>query len=120
MLLREDIPEPFLAPAEAAVRWINEQEGRSYELTGLADAPATPHPGSPIEMGLVLCDGELCSREQIRITGSDGKWEFDAGQVAAQEIPPLLDPPAGVRRTWLEAQLGKFEFVLLLFYRGRW
>ena len=69
---------------------------------------------------LVLCDGELCSREQIRITGSDGKWEFDAVQVAAQEIPPLLDPPAGVRRTWLEARLGKFEFVLLLFYRGRW
>ncbi len=120
MLLREDIPESFLAPAEAALRWINAKEGTSYELTGLAEAPRTATFESPAELGLVLCDGDLCSREQIRITGSDGGWQFEPAEAPVAEIPPLLDPPVGVRSRWLEAQLEKFEFVLLLFYRGRW
>jgi hypothetical protein len=36
------------------------------------------------------------------------------------DIPPLLDPPVGVRREWLDRQLEQHEFVLLLFYRGLW
>ena len=36
------------------------------------------------------------------------------------EVPTLLDPPVGVRRTWLDDQLTKHDFILLLFYRGLW
>jgi len=39
---------------------------------------------------------------------------------AQPDIPPLLDPPGGLRSKWLDAQLDKFEFVVLLYYRGLW
>jgi len=49
-----------------------------------------------------------------------GRYEFEAIDAQDTLIPPLLDPPVGLRRAWLDGQMEKFEFVLLLFYRGRW
>ena len=31
-----------------------------------------------------------------------------------------LDPPPGLRARWLDEQLEQHDFLLLLFYRGRW
>jgi len=39
---------------------------------------------------------------------------------ATPGIPPLLDPPEGIRSTWIDEQLKKYEFIVLLYYRGLW
>lgn len=119
MLLRDDLPESLLKQAEAATAWVNKQRGSTFTLTGLAD---TPEPGNaPAQLALVLCDGELCAREDIRLhAGEEQGFRFELVEAPPDGIPPLLDPPVGMRATWLEEQLEKFEFMLLLFYRGRW
>jgi hypothetical protein len=72
------------------------------------------------EFGLVLCDGEVCAREQVRITPTADGYQFKLVETGQREIPSLLDPPEGVRRQWLDSVLAKHEFVVLLFYRGLW
>lgn len=101
--------------AEAALAWINQSEGSSFELTGLVDVDETAPGGA--EVGLVLCDGEICLREQVRILGNG---QFEWIEAGAREIPPLLDPPEGMRRDWLAGVLARHKFVVLLFYRGLW
>ena len=119
MLLREDLPQDLLATAEAATAWVNTERGSEFTLTGLADAPVSGESGD--QMALVLCDGELCAREDLRVRSPQSEGlQFEFLEAPKDGIPPLLDPPVGVRAGWLEAQLEKFEFVLLLFYRGRW
>ena len=120
MLLREEIPDALVPAAEAATQWINEAQGSSYDLTGLAASPADPTIDGSIEMGIVLCDGDICARKQVLV--QPHAYGFNVAPVALSEaeIPALLDPPVGVRSQWLEAQLERCEFVLLLFYRGRW
>ncbi len=117
-----DIPAGLEQPVQAAVSWINATQARSYELTGVVDheQALAAQTGEPFELGLVLCDGELCAREQVRVTPSDVGYEFSFVEAAEGDIPPLLDPPESVRRAWLDEVIGKHEFVLLLFYRGLW
>lgn len=119
MRTAETIPEALRAPAAAALAWINEEQRRRFELTGLVDVEEVNVAG-PFEMGLVLCDGEVCAREQVRVVPKGEAYDFELVQQAEAEIPPLLDPPAGIRANWLQSQLEKHEFVLLLFYRGLW
>ncbi len=118
----EDIPQQLRPAAEAALAWINRERGAQFELTGLVDpeeALARP-PGEPMELGVVLCEGDRCLREQVRVVpGSDG-FAVTAVEGDDTAIPALLDPPPGVRGTWLDEQLAKHSFILLLFYRGRW
>jgi hypothetical protein len=120
--LREDIPLQLIPPAEAAVDWINQHRGTSYELTGLVDGPAQSLDGAnrELELGLVLCDGDICAREQVHVTAHGRSYKFSLVTVEDAGIPALLDPPAGVRRSWLDDQMANFKFVLILFYRGRW
>ncbi len=120
MLLRDEIPEPIATHASAALEWINEREGRHFELTGLADVDPRASTDDEFELGLILCEGDYCAREQVRLQRRDDGYEFTLVSAPTADIPPLLDPPVGVRRSWLEAQLEKFDFVLLLFYRGLW
>ena len=119
---KQDIPETLRPVAEAAVLWFNLEQGHSFELTGLVDyeSALTADPTEAYELGLILCDGEICARQQVGVQpGETGpKFSFIAAQAA--EIPPLLDPPVGVRANWLDTVLAKHEFVLLLFYRGLW
>ena len=117
-----DVPADLRAAAEGAVRWLNDRDGTSYEVTGVVDDEPAPAagPGGSYELGLVLCDGEICAREQVRVQPTEGGFDFSAGNVGRRDIPPLLDPPEGLRRAWLEGALQKHEFVLLLFYRGLW
>ena len=114
-----DIPQEFAAPAQAALAWFNERENTRFELTGIADAPLHAD-ADDFELGLVMCDGEICAREQIRIENTPAGFRFEQLDAPQAVIPPLLDPPPGLRRTWLSEQLEKFDFILLLFYRGRW
>ena len=122
MQTQQEIPERLRAPVNAALAWVNAQEQAAFELTGLVDTEAALQADTdqPFELGLVLCDGELCDRQQIRFTPSEAGFEFSYVQAAERDIPPLLDPPVGVRTNWLDSVLEKHEFVLLLFYRGLW
>ena len=127
-----DIPESLRAPATAALNWINSTRTQPSELTGLVDYESALQaaPGESFEMGLVLCDGNSCDREQVLVTpvagtpiaGTtvDSRYEFSLVAQAPREIPTLLDPPVGVRQNWLDTVLAKHDFVLLLFYRGLW
>jgi hypothetical protein len=120
--IEESIPPALRPQAEAALAWINETQGEAFELTGLVDyeQALSAQPDAGYELGLVLCDGEICAREQVRVQPSDDGYQFNLVEAAAREIPPLLDPPAGVRSAWLAGELAKHDFVLLLFYRGLW
>lgn len=118
----EDIPTSLRPQAEAAVSWINETQERSYELTGLVDYEQAlrAEAGEGYELGLILCDGEICAREQIRVGPSGDGFQFSFVDAVQRDIPPLLDPPEGVRSGWLGAEMARHKFLVLLFYRGLW
>lgn len=122
MQLREELDPAVIAPAEAAVAWLNKDRGTNFHLTGLVDNETTAPAqiGDVSEMGLVLCDADICAREQVRVVKTATGFDVSAAATTDSLIPPLLDPPIGIRSQWLDDQLAKFDFVLLLFYRGRW
>ncbi len=122
MQLREKIDPAVLAPAEAAVTWLNKDRGTNFRLTGLVDDDATAPAriGDASELGLVLCDADICAREQVRVVKTEAGFDVSSVGIDDDLIPALLDPPVGVRSRWLDDQLAKFDCVLLLFYRGRW
>ena len=120
MLLKEDIPKDLQIALDGAVDWINVKYETSFELTGLADTKTPTDVETPFELGVVLCDGEICDRKQIRFRPSAAGFEFSVLDLAEPSVPALLDPPEGNRVGWLDQQLEKFEFVLLLYYRGLW
>ncbi|MBT7876860.1 MAG: hypothetical protein HN738_02125, partial [Gammaproteobacteria bacterium] len=114
MQVLEEIPSQLTPQINAAVDWINRQRPQTFEVTGLVDyeqAVAAKH-GESIQLGLVLCDGEICTREQLLIEPTKDGFQCSFVEMAEQEIPPLLDPPAGIRRTWLNSALERHEFVL--------
>lgn len=118
----EDIPLALRPAADAALAWINRERGAQFKLTGLVDAEealARP-PGEPMEFGVVLCEDDRCLREQVRVVPEADGFSVSAVDTGEAAIPALLDPPPGVRSTWLDEQLAKHSFILLLFYRGRW
>ena len=120
MHLPDEIPDRLAPAAQAALLWVNNARATSYELTGLVDVDAGVDVANPFEIGLVLCDGDLCMREQVRVMPEGEAYRFDFVAEAAPDIPPLLDPPEGVRAEWLDRQLQNHEFVVLLYYRGLW
>lgn len=120
---QQDIPETLRPVAEAAVRWVNLEQGHAFELTGLVDYESALSAGpaeAAYDLGLILCDGEICARQQVRVEPGETGPQFSFVAAQAAEIPPLLDPPVGVRANWLDSVLAKHQFVLLLFYRGLW
>ena len=122
MHIEESIPVELRPSAEAAVSWINKTQRHNYELTGVVDyaQALAADAGAGYELGLVLCDGEMCAREQVQVQPTADGYHFSLVEAGARDIPELLDPPAGVRQQWLAGELAKHEFVLLLFYRGLW
>ncbi|MEM7219071.1 MAG: hypothetical protein AAF515_11950 [Pseudomonadota bacterium] len=117
-----DIPEVLQGVCVDALAWFNREHRAAFELSGLVDADAAlgAAQGAAFELGLVLCDGEICAREQVRVTPVDDGYRFSLDEAARPDIPPLLDPPPGIRSSWLDAVLERHEFVLLMFYRGLW
>ncbi len=119
----EGIPKALEPAASAAVQWLNDTRGTAFRLTGVVDTATalSAAPGEPREFGVILCEGEQCLREQVCVTPNGSGFSVEAVQADPTEtIPALLDPPRGVRHTWIDAQLERYNFILLLFYRGRW
>lgn len=117
-----EVPAELQPAVEAALAWFNRERGANFRLTGLVDGEEAMRRDAerPMELGLVLCDGELCQREQVRIEPTGHGFSISAVEAGEDSIPPLLDPPLGVRASWLDDQLEKHDFILLLFYRGLW
>lgn len=122
MILKQDIPSELIRPANAALAWINRERGESYELTGLVDTEAAlaAKAGEAFEIGIVLCSGDICAREQVLVTPEGNDFGFSFLDQIRDGIPPLLDPPEGVRSTWVDDRLADKKIIILLFYRGLW
>lgn len=117
-----NVPESLQPSVEAALAWINELKGDNFEVTGIVDYEdaLSVGPRETFELGLVLCDGEICEKAQIRFVHDGDKLKFSLVEGRVGAVPALLDPPAGIRENWLDKVLKKHEFVVLLFYRGLW
>ena len=116
------IPMELRQSGAAAVKWLNEKNNNSFYLTGIVDyeSALNTKSGQDYEFGLVLCNGEVCVREQVKVSLQKDGYTFNLVDSATPDIPPLLDPPEGIRSTWLTNVLQKHEFIILLFYRGLW
>lgn len=121
----EEIPLELKPAAEAALAWINQKHGAHFKLTGLVD-PMDPDKArdrdasQPMELGLVLCEGDVCLREQVHVQAQGQGFQVTAIDTEDAVIPPHLDPPVGVRKSWLDDQLAKHAFIVIVFYRGFW
>ena len=117
----EHIPEALREPVEAARNWLNSAQGSTFDVTGLIDYEAAMKAGpeDSFELGMILCDGQICKREKILFVPEQGNYRFNIQQPDF-EMPAELDPPRGLRAVWLDKILAGQEFLLLLFYRGRW
>ena len=84
----EEVPAELQPAADAALAWINRERNADFKLTGLVlevDEPVELSSGQPMEFGLVLCQDDLCMREQVRVTPSDHGFEISA--VEARRLP---------------------------------
>lgn len=123
--VRETIPSALQPRVDAALAWFNaspEAAEDNFKVTGILDAEEALS-GSD-ELRLILCGGDRCEQRAFRVTGTDDAWdvEFAETVLALQGEKPQaeLDPPPGVRSTWLDKTLSQHAFVVLLFYRGFW
>lgn len=117
-----DVPSQLQPAANAALAWINENKGANYKLTGLVDPDLAwqAEDGSSTDMALVLCDNDACAREQVRIQVQGDTYQVAAIKAEDTFIPPHLDPPVAVRSNWLDNELRKHNFIVIVFYRGFW
>ena len=121
----ETIPEALKPRVDAAVQWFNTSDEASdvvFKVTGIMDADDALS-GSD-ELKLIMCGADRCEQRFFRVTGTSGSWSVEfADSVlpeSADKPQAELDPPPGVRSTWLEHTLSQHAFVVLLFYRGFW
>ena len=82
MQTEDRIPAELRPQAEAAVSWINETQRQTFELTGLVDYEHALGVESEegYELGLVLCDGEICAREQVRVQPTGDGYRFSLAE----------------------------------------
>ena len=120
----ETVPEALQGEVDAALAWYRRQRGEEFEVTGIVDPDLEPDAAQASrELRLVLCGGDTCEQRTFRVArAGDG---FAVSLVEAEDLgagspPAELDPPPGARRSWLDAQLAKHAFVVLVFYRGFW
>lgn len=118
------------AEAEAARDWFSQERGSDFNLTGIVDPDDIGERGSAVaarELQLILCgspDGqEVCLRERFELTPSgDGFDVVHLKETSSDPSSPapLLDPPPGIRKGWLDTVAANHAFVVLVFYRGFW
>ncbi len=121
MRIVEEIPDGLREEVGAALAWLNAKRGRSFAVSGVVDPElAEAARGAAHDLTLILCDGDLCVREQVRVRAGAGGFEISSSDVASEDPPPELDPKPGARLGWLDAALAQHAFVVLVFYRGFW
>jgi hypothetical protein len=121
MRIVEQVPEALRPEVDAALAWINGEQERRFELTGLVDPEdAERAGGAEHALTLILCEGDLCVREQLLVRRRGAGFEFRRAQDAREDPPAELDPLPGVRAGWLDGALAAHAFVVLVFYRGFW
>ncbi|HIG29322.1 MAG TPA: hypothetical protein EYQ50_16635 [Verrucomicrobiales bacterium] len=128
--VEEAIPDAFAVEAEAARAWFSKESGSDFQLTGIVDPDDVGERDSAVaarELQLILCGSrngqEMCLRECFQLTpSSDGfdvvhfkEISLDPGSPA-----PLVDPPARIRKGWLDTVAPNHGFIMLVFYRGFW
>jgi hypothetical protein len=130
--IAEEIPEELRPEVMAALDWLNAQDGPPRSLTAIVDPEATiasrESGASAYELGLVLCEESRCLREQVAVRRSGDGFEFalvDASPTAGRsdgklDPPAELDPAPGALVGWIDEQLERHEFIVLLYYRGLW
>ncbi|NRA00379.1 MAG: hypothetical protein HRU01_28160 [Myxococcales bacterium] len=120
----EEIPGELRAEVDAALAWINAEGDSAFRVTGIVDPEETlarRGDADGFDLGLVLCQGDLCRREQVRVRRSGDEIQCaPVDSPRSDDPPPLLDPPAGTRNGWLAGQLARHAFVVVVFYRGFW
>lgn len=117
----EIIPEALAPEVEAARAWLSAKRERRFEVSGVIDPEAAERAaGEPHELTLILCDGDLCVREQVRVHAAGAGFEIEGADAEEDDPPAEMDPLPGVRRGWLDAALARHAFVVLVFYRGFW
>ena len=121
MRIVEKIPAALRPEVDAALAWLNAAQGRKFELTGIVDPELAAQAGGEAHaLSLILCEGGLCVREQLRVRPRAGGFEFTSAGATREDPPAELDPPPGVRQGWLEGVLAQHAFAVLVFYRGFW
>jgi hypothetical protein len=121
MRVVEEIPEALQPEVDAALAWLDAELGRRFEVSGIVDPETALRSGGEAhELTLILCDGDLCVREQVRVRARKGGFEICRANTVREDPPAELDPLPGVRAAWLDAALAKHAFVVLVFYRGFW
>jgi hypothetical protein len=121
MRIVEEIPAALLPEVEAALAWLNAEQGRHFKVTGVVDPELAEQSGGAAHaLTLILCDGDLCVREQVRVRAASGGFEITSAGATREDPPAELDPLPGARKGWLADALAKHAFVVLVFYRGFW
>ena len=120
----EEIPALIRPDVDAALAWINAQRGRDFHVTGIVEPEEAVSQRrasvGAVDLKLVLCEGDLCVREDVRVLPGGAGFEAVADAEGLPDPPAELDPLPGVRSGWLDEKLGRHAFVVLLFYRGFW
>ena len=121
----ETIPSALQPRVDAALAWFNasaDAADEEFKVTGILDADDAL--GGSDELRLILCGGDRCEQRSFSVSGASDAWEvqFAESILAPQGEKPQaeLDPPPGVRSSWLDNALSQHAFVVLLFYRGFW
>ena len=121
----EIIPGALQPRVDAALAWFNaspEAAEDEFSVTGILDADDALS-GSD-ELRLILCGGDRCEQRSFRVSGAAEAWEVElVGAISepqGEKPQAELDPPPGVRSSWLDKTLSQHAFVVLLFYRGFW
>ena len=109
-MISEIVPEHLAEEAEAARAWFAQDQSSEFKITGIVDPVDSPDEGKSRELQLILCGSkngqDVCLREHFQVTPSPGG--FDVRHIvdnafAPGSPAPLLDPPPGVRETWLDS-----------------
>jgi hypothetical protein len=108
MRIVEEVPDGLREEVRAALAWLNAKRGRSFAVTGVVDPELAERArGATHHLTLILCDGDLCVREQVRVRPIDSGFEVSGSDAASGDPPPELDPKPGARLGWLDAALAR-------------
>ena len=58
MNVQEEIPESLRAEVGAALDWYNQEQGSSFEVTGILDPDEAVGSSGPTGLQLILCQGD--------------------------------------------------------------